>query len=133
MNKKKPGSSSNELHQSLTKMSENGNFPISVLTDQNGLPIAFVARTGFDPDRQAAVVALVQKTASQVGKQLGMAQADEISVFDTNGQRLVCRPFTAGEYDLVLAVLVPDKEQPYRRLTTQAITEIKRIWSQYWG
>ena len=38
---------------------------------------------------QAAVVALIQKTAAQVSSQLGMAQTDEISLYDTDGQRLV--------------------------------------------
>ncbi len=119
---------SGELSKLLTEMNDEGGFPISILTDRQGFPIASAAAPGQDPDRQSAVVALVQKTAVQVQEQLGMAQTDEISVFDADGQRLVCRPFKAKEHNLILAVLVPDRNQSYRRLTTKAVIAIRRAW-----
>jgi hypothetical protein len=76
------------------------------------------------------VVALVQKMAAQVRDQLGMAQTDEISVYDATGQRLVCRPFNAHEHDMILAVLVPNKRQSYRRLTNKTVNAIRRVLSK---
>ena len=57
-----------------------------------------------------------------------MAQTDEISVHDTQGQRLVCRPFLANEHQMILAVLVTDKYQTYRRLTNTTIRAVQRLW-----
>ena len=121
-------SGSTQLADVLAKMNANGNFPIAVITDMEGFPIAWAAAPDQDPDMQSAVVALIQKTATQVRDQLGMAQTDEISVYDRLGQRLVCRPFEANEHALILAVLVPDKKQAYRRLTNVAIRSIQQAW-----
>lgn len=121
-------SSSTELARLLAEMNEAGGFPIAVLTDRHGFPIASAGGPGQDPDTKSAVVALVQKTAGQAQQQLGMAATDEISLYDTNGQRLVCRPFIVKEHEMILAVLVPDKNQSYRRLTTKAVNAIRRQW-----
>lgn len=119
---------STELAKLLAEMNERGGFPIAVLTDRHGFPIASAAGPGQNPEAQSAVVALVQKTAAQVRDQLGMAQTDEISLFDTTGQRLVCRPINANGHEMILAVLVPDKDKSYRRLTNQTISAIRRLW-----
>lgn len=125
-------SGSNELNRLLAKLNDEGGFAISVLTDAQGLAIAAASRDGLDPERQSAIVALVQKTIVQVGRRLGMAETEEVSMFTADGQRLVCRPFKTDSHDLILAITIPDKKQSYRRLTSQAISEIRRIWSQYW-
>ncbi len=121
-------SGSTQLAKLLAEMNDQGNFPIAVITDIEGFPIAWAAMSDQDPDLQSAVVALIQKTAIQVRQQLGMAEMDEISVYDREGQRLVCRPFEANQHQLILAVLVPDKRQAYRRLTNKAIRSIQKIW-----
>ncbi len=119
---------SNELAQLLGHMNKQGGFPIAVITDRHGFPLASAAAPGQDADIQSAVVALIQKTAAQARDQLGMAQTDEISLFDTAGRRLVCRPFTVNNQNLILAVLVPDRRQTYRRLTNKTVSAIKRQW-----
>ncbi len=119
---------STEMAKLLADMNEQGGFPIAIVTDRHGFPIASAAAPDQDTDLQSAVVALIQKTAAQVQNQLGMAQTDEISLFDTEGQRLVCRPFCASEHNLILAVLVQDKHQTYRRLTNQVVNTIRRQW-----
>jgi predicted regulator of Ras-like GTPase activity (Roadblock/LC7/MglB family) len=121
-------SGSSELARLLAEMNQQGGFPIAVITDRHGFPIASAAASGQDPDTQAAVVALVQKTAAQVQRQLGFAPTDEITLFDAGGRRLVCRPFKANEHDLILAVIVPDRSQNYRRLTNKAVNAIKQQW-----
>lgn len=128
MTSKASKSGSTELAKLLNKMNEAGGFPIAVLTDRYGFPIASAAEPGQDPDTKSAVVALVQKTAAQVRNQLGMAETDEISLFDTEGRRLVCRPFSANNHDLILAILVLDKNQSYRRLTNTTVNAIRRQW-----
>jgi predicted regulator of Ras-like GTPase activity (Roadblock/LC7/MglB family) len=119
---------STEIARLLTEMNRQGNFPIAVLTDKHGFPIASAAAPEQDPDTQSAVVALVQKTAGQVRQQLGMAQTDEISLYDTEGRRLVCRPFSANGHEMILAILIPDRHQSYRRLTNKAVSTIQRQW-----
>jgi predicted regulator of Ras-like GTPase activity (Roadblock/LC7/MglB family) len=123
-----PKSGSTELAEVLATMNDKGGFPIAVLTDRHGFPIASSSAPGEDPDTQSAVVALVQKTAAQVSQQLGMAQTDEISLYDTNGRRLVCRPFSANNHEMILAVVIPDRNQSYRRLTNIAVNTIIRQW-----
>ena len=121
-------SGSTELARVLAEMNSKGNFPIAVITDRHGFPIASAAAPDQDPNIQSAVVALVQKTAIQASNQLGMSQTDEISLYDTEGRRLVCRPFSANGHNLILAVLIPDKKLSYRRLTNEAVHSIKQQW-----
>lgn len=121
-------SGSTGLAKVLAEMNEKGGFPIAVVTDRHGFPIASAAGPGEDPDIQSAVVALVQKTATQASDQLGMAQTDEISLYDTDGRRLVCRPFSVNGHNMILAVLIPGRNQSYRRLTNQAVSAIQRQW-----
>jgi len=125
---KNSNSGSTQLSQILAEMNKEGSFPIAIITDQHGFPIASAADPDQDPDTQSAVVALVQKTANQASNQLGMAQTDEISLYDTAGRRLVCRPFSTNNHHLILAVVVPNKQQTYRRLTNKAVSTIKQQW-----
>ena len=128
MNSQNSRAGSAKLSDILAEMNEQGKFSISILTDQQGFPLASASAIGEDADTQSAVVALVQKTAVQAHNQLGMGQTDEISLFDSSGQRLVCRPFTANGYDMILAVRIPDRKQTYRRLTNNAIISIRQLW-----
>lgn len=127
-NKKSLSTGSSLLSKVLQEMNQAGNFTISVLTDRHGFPLAAASQNGEDPEMQSAVVALIQKTALQTENQLGMGQTDEISLFDQDGNRLVCRPFAANGRYLILAVQMKNRNQPYRRLTNQAIRKIKRAW-----
>ncbi len=131
MNKEHIPSGSAELSKLLTDMNAAGNFTISVLTDRQGLPIAFATAPGYDPERQSAVVALVQKTACQASTHLGMV-TDEISLNAVDGQRLVCRPFDVNGNTLILAVLIGDRAQSYRRLTNKTVRRIASVWKVYW-
>ncbi len=114
-------------------MNKEGNFPISLLTDNEGLPFASSADDHLDSDTHSAVVALIQKAAVQVIRHIGMAKVDEISLSDGNYQRLICRPFEIGKQELILAIMLTHKEQSHRRLTNQAISKIKSVWSQQWN
>ena len=114
-----------ELVRVLRELNDQGGFLVSVLTDQAGLLIASAGAEGQDAEAQAAVVALVRKTAGHVREQLGMATTDEISVFDTGGRRLVCRLFDAGSHGYVLAVMVPVRRKPYRLLTNRAVSALR--------
>ncbi len=128
----KPASGSFELTQVLEKMNEEGGFSISILTDSQGLTIASASKDGLDSEQQSAIVAIIQKTIGQVSKRLGMVQTDEISFYDTIGQRIVCRPFSTNSHELILAVRLYGKQKSFRRLTNQAMARIRNIWSQYW-
>ncbi len=124
-----PQAGISKLTHLLMEMNEQGGFPIAVLTDRDGFPIATATAPGQNGDRESAVVALVQRTAAQAREQLGMAETDEVSMYDAEGKRLVCRPFRANGHEMILAVLVPDKHHTYRRLTSHAVSEIRQLWS----
>lgn len=125
-NETKRGSS--QLSEILREMNEAGGFSISVLTDRHGFPLAAATSQGNDPDTQSAVVALIQKAATQATSQLGIGQTDEITLFDSEGNRLVCRPFEVNGHQLILAVRIDDRRKAYRRLTNQAIRKISQAW-----
>jgi predicted regulator of Ras-like GTPase activity (Roadblock/LC7/MglB family) len=118
---------SEQLSKILADMNARGGFLVSVLTDLEGLPLASAAADGESPEMQAAVVALIQKSALQTSK-VNMDETDEVTVFDRQGRRLVCRPFQVDERALVLAVMVP-RDQSYRRLTRQAIAAVRQAWT----
>ncbi len=120
------------MNRLLAAVNEAGGFPISILTDSQGLTIASAAGDGRDAERQSAVAAFLHKAVLQVSKQLGMAGVDEISFFDANGQHLVCRSFMVSDQGLILAILVPERNQAYRRVTQQAVSRIQKIWEQFW-
>ena len=120
------------LNALLSQLNEDGNFPISILTDQQGLAIASASSNGFDSDRQSAVVAYIQKTAITVAKQLEMSQASEFSLSDEHGQKLVCRPFSIDGSELILSVMIPNRSQSYKKVTNTAIREIRRTWKTLW-
>ncbi len=118
---------SEQLSRILADMNAQGGFLVSVLTDLEGLPLASATTVeGESPEMQAAVVALIQKSALQTHK-VNMDETDEVSVFDRQGRRLVCRPFQVGERIVVLATMVP-RDKSYRRLTKQAIAAMQQVW-----
>jgi predicted regulator of Ras-like GTPase activity (Roadblock/LC7/MglB family) len=121
-----------KINRMLAELNESGGFPISVLTDSQGLTIAFAADDGTDPERHSAVVAYLQKAVLQVSRQLGMAGAEEISFFDSGGRRLVCRMFRMGDHELILAIMSPARDHSYRRATNHAVSQIRKIWEQFW-
>ena len=109
MEKQNVKNGSNELIQLLEEMNLEGGFPISVITDAQGLAIAAAADEGMNAARQSAVVAFIQKTAVQVAKQLGFSGSEEISLVDTDGKHLICRSVKANHFDLILSGMVPDR------------------------
>ncbi|MEM7032239.1 MAG: hypothetical protein AAF629_22000 [Chloroflexota bacterium] len=123
-----PAMGPTELANLLAEMNAKGCFPISVITDSQGLTIASAADSEEDPNTQSAVVALIQKTATQAGDQIGLAQTAEIILNDQQGRRLICRPFQAGDQDMILTVIVPQRQQTYRRLTNQVVHAVQRQW-----
>ena len=117
-----------ELVGLISAMNAEAGFPITVLTDKQGLVLAASSQAGMNAARQSAVVAKIRGAADLVARQLDMGVMDEISLFDEDGQRLVCRPIAMRGEDLILAVMVPTRGQAYRRSTNKAITAIRRTW-----
>ena len=120
------------LESILFEMNGIGKFPKSVLTDKEGLPIAAAASDGSNADRQSAVVAFIQKAAIQASKQLEFAELDEISFNYKDGQQLVILPFNVKDKGLILTTIVTDRNQPHRKITSNAISEIIKVWDYYW-
>jgi len=130
MKTRRPGNFSRNrqvaLVRILEEMNEQGQFKTSLLVSADGLPLASVT-SHFEAETTAAMVALVKNVAHRARTYIGLQQVDEVSIVDSDKMRLVCRPFTVGDEELVLTV-VALSYSTYRRLTNRAIREIKRIW-----
>jgi predicted regulator of Ras-like GTPase activity (Roadblock/LC7/MglB family) len=112
----------------LHQMNQQGGFSITVLTDENGFPIASSDEMDESSEVQAAVVAQIQKVIVKVQNHLDMAEPEELSLNDVNGRKLVCRSFQAGESRVILAVLIPSRDKTYRRLMNQAVRSVQKTW-----
>ena len=115
------------LIAALRTLNTRGEFLIAVLTDAEGLLLASAPSPGWDAEKQAAVVALVQRAARQA-QAASMDAADEVTIRDVTGRRLICRPFEVDGQMLLLSVLM-EAGRPYRRLTNDAIRDVRRAWA----
>jgi predicted regulator of Ras-like GTPase activity (Roadblock/LC7/MglB family) len=115
-----------KMTEALRSLNTRGGYLITVLTDADGLLMASAPSPGWDAEKQAAVVALVQRAARQA-EDISLGAADEVAIRDISGRRLVCRPFEVDGQTLLLSVLM-DVAKPYRRLTNDAVREVRRAW-----
>ena len=115
------------LEEILYAMNEAGGFRVSVLTSTEGLPIATVP-ADYDSDVTAAMVALLQRVGNDTQSQLGMAAMDEMTIYDCDRTRLVCRRIIVGRERLILVAIVP-RGHCYRSATNRAIRRIRRLLS----
>jgi predicted regulator of Ras-like GTPase activity (Roadblock/LC7/MglB family) len=111
----------------LLSLNTTGGYLVTVLTDADGLVLASAPSPGWDADKQAAVVALIQRAVRQT-QIVSLGMTDEISIRDVNGRRLICRPFEVDGKVLLLSVLA-DEGKPYRRLTNAAVRGVRRVWA----
>lgn len=125
-------STTDTLTKLLEDMNQAGDFLVSMVTDINGFPVVYATREGFDTERLGATISMVKKTISQNEKRLGISATSEISIVDSDGLLLICRSFTARAHELTLAVLMANRQQSYRRITTHTMNEISRVWSKHW-
>ncbi len=118
-----------EFEQVLKKMNKAGSFTASILASQDGLPVAAAPHPSpYDADTVAAMVTLVKDFVQQTQVKLALPEVDEVSIRVGDRSRLVCRYFGAAGQFFVLAVLAPP-DLSYRRLTTQAIQELRAAWA----
>jgi len=111
------------LDQVLRAMNEEGRFRASVLVSSDGLPLSSVS-SPFDIEMMAAMVTLVVNTIEQARENIGLDELDEISLVQADKMRLICRRFSVGQEQVILAAIAPP-HQTYRRLTNRAIKRIQ--------
>lgn len=119
---------STEISKILANAKEKGNFLAAILTDHEGFPIASASNEKQSPEIHAALVGIIQRVTSQATEQLGLSSAAEFSLFDANGHLFICRPFSSKSVEMVLAFLLPNKDQSYRRIMSQTISEIQGVF-----
>ena len=119
------------LARILREMNDEGHFKASVLVSSEGLPLSSAA-SPFDTDTMAAMVALVKNTIEQAREHMGLDDIDEVSIVQGDKMRLICRYLVVGDEELILSVIAPP-HQTYRRLTTRALREIKRVWRRIYA
>jgi predicted regulator of Ras-like GTPase activity (Roadblock/LC7/MglB family) len=116
-----------KLTDVLRSLNTKGGFLVTVLTDAEGLVLASAPAPGWTAEKQAAVVALIQRAARQ-SEHVNLGLTDEISIRDVSGRRLICRPFEIDGQLLLLSVLA-EEGKPYRRLTNAAVRDVRRDWT----
>ena len=112
----------------LAEMNRTGQFQASTLNLRDGLLVASSASNGDNPAAQSAVVAKLAEAANLVRSQMAIGAPEELSFNSEDGKRLICRPFELNGHELILAVLVPKRGQPYRRATSRAIARLRTVW-----
>lgn len=112
------------LDHVLREMNDEGRFRASVLVSSDGLPLSSVS-SPFDMEMMAAMVTLVVNTIEQARESIGLDELDEVSMVQADKMRLICRRFSIGEEQVILAAIAPP-HQTYRRLTNWAIKTIQR-------
>jgi predicted regulator of Ras-like GTPase activity (Roadblock/LC7/MglB family) len=112
--------------QTLKELKDQGDLMASMLVSAEGLAIASVSAP-FDTDTMAAMAALIKNVVRQARTQMGLARVDEVSIVDSDKIRLTCRYFVVDGEELILAIVAPPY-QAHRRLTNQAIREIRLGW-----
>ncbi len=112
----------------LADMNREAQFPVATLSGRDGLLVAASTSNGDNPAKQSAVVAKLAEAANLMRSQLAFGTPAELSFFAEDGRRLVCRPFILNGQELILAVLVPNRGQAYRRATSKAISRLRSIW-----
>jgi predicted regulator of Ras-like GTPase activity (Roadblock/LC7/MglB family) len=110
----------------LRQMNEEGGFKASVLVSSDGFPITSVS-SPFDIEMMAAMVTLVGNTIEQARKSIGLDELDEVSMVQADKARLICRHFSVGDEQVILATIAPP-HRTYRRLTNRAIKSIRSAW-----
>lgn len=121
---------SSDMSVILDQMNREGGFPASIITGSNGLLVASSVSEGDNPEKQSAVVAKLLEAGDLVHAQLSLGSADELSFHAEDGRRLVCRPFSLNGNPMILAVVVPRRDQAYRRATNRTISILRSLWSK---
>ncbi len=116
------------LAEILKNLVHDGEFSIAVLTDRNGLPIASSDGDQDASEAQSAVVAQIQNVVIRALGNISMSAPDEVSLNDVDGRKMVCRQFSGGDGVVYLAVVIPNRTKPYRKVMNQAIRSIQKVW-----
>ncbi len=117
------GDPSSSFDNILTELNRKGDFLFSVLTTEEGLPIAF--QPGNQKYNQtSAMTALLHQVSQQTRSLLELDGLDEITIRTRENTRLVIRPIQVGGERVLLSVLIP-AEAYYRQLTNQALRNVR--------
>ena len=106
-----------QLTALLAGMNALGGYPLSLICTEQGLLVA-AAGEAVSSEVAAGLTALFDDIVTRAGRDLAMAQIDEITLSDAKVGRFVIRPLVAGADDrLILVVQVP-RDASWRRNTT---------------
>jgi predicted regulator of Ras-like GTPase activity (Roadblock/LC7/MglB family) len=122
------GDSSQSIHDQLKEINQRSGFTATVLTDDDGLPLATASQTEGDlAEMLAAVAPLVQRMVQRSNERAGLSEANEVVINNADRSRLICRFFVARQQMLILACLVPEGV-PYRRAMNLTVSTVQKIW-----
>ncbi len=118
-----------DLNLLIREINTEGSFVHSILSDDQGLPIVSSFSDSLESENQAAVISIIQKLSNKISDQFQFSKTSEFILHDVDGKSLIIKPFEAGDAKLILSVLIPNRNTPYRRITGKAIRQIKSLWA----
>jgi predicted regulator of Ras-like GTPase activity (Roadblock/LC7/MglB family) len=117
-----PASSFDDI---LKKINRQGDFLFSVLSTEEGFPIAF--QPGNQKFNQtSAMTALLHQVCQQTRSVLELDDLDEITIRTQDHTRLIIRSIQIGGERVLLSVLIP-ADRCYRQLTNQALRSVREL------
>lgn len=117
------------IQQIIEALGREEGFSTVVLTNASGLTLA-TSEASPEAEALAAIVADILRAASGISERLHWTTMSEIMLLAEDSQRgLLCRRFTAGGRELVLAVFIRP-HHAYWQATTRAIRDIQAIWQR---
>jgi hypothetical protein len=104
-------------------------FNLILLTDHQGLPIAFDGMDMEKSENQAAVLAMLHNSLHAASQMLNSSSTTEFTLISLEGKKLVVRPFFTKKSEYILAVELSKNDGPYKRGLNTIIKSLKSQWN----
>lgn len=118
----KTSETAQRLSQIMATLRENPTVEGAVLSTEDGLAIDAATSLAM---QMAAVAGFMSAATHQSLVMLGLKESYEVVIREKAGCFLVCRPFRAGDSQLILTVVFK-KKATYRNLLRQTIRAIQK-------
>ncbi|MCA9569016.1 MAG: hypothetical protein KC656_14300 [Myxococcales bacterium] len=116
-----------DLQGLLVEAHDEGGFVLSVLSTQQGLPVASVGHRPDLVDTLAALTALFDDVVVRAQRDVGLARVDEVALRDEDRGSVVVRPICEVDGTRLFLVVEVPARRPWRRVTNRLCRAIAGI------
>ncbi|MBX2804066.1 MAG: hypothetical protein KTR31_40695 [Myxococcales bacterium] len=114
----------------LTEANEEGGFPLSLVSTDQGLLVACAGDEPLLDENIAALTALFDDVVRRSRRDLTLTAIDELTIRDSEVGRLVVRPLKTTTPRMFLVVRVP-RSRPWRRVSNQLVRDLEARLASY--